>query len=92
MLIIVEIILTIAAWRKGWRWLALLPLSGVLGIAFLIGFLAGAVGSEQDLIIPCLLLDLSGLIALIVMTAQKPKKLHNKELSVLSGTPAQENG
>jgi hypothetical protein len=37
MLLIAEIILTIFAWRAGWKWLALIP----VGVAFLIGFIIG---------------------------------------------------
>jgi len=37
MLLIAEIILTIFAWKAGWKWLALIP----VGVAFLIGFVIG---------------------------------------------------
>ena len=37
MLLIAEIILTIFAWKAGWKWLALIP----IGVAFLIGFVIG---------------------------------------------------
>ena len=44
MLLIIEIILTFFAWRKGWRWIALLP----VGICITIGFFIGLTGGNLD--------------------------------------------
>jgi len=77
MLLIVEGILTIVAWRKGWRGWALLPLGIVLGLAFVIGVaVAAAGGTERDAVGFGLVLDLMGMAALIGMTVRGPKKVH----------------
>ena len=46
MLTIVEIVLTVAAWRKGWGARALLPLGCSLSFAFILGLIVGATGSS----------------------------------------------
>lgn len=46
MLLILEVILTIFAWRKGWKWLALLPVGIVLILGLLIGFSIGISGGD----------------------------------------------
>ena len=74
MLFIIEIVLTVLAWRKGWKWLSLLP----LGIGFLIGFLIGlSVGTNGGNISSVqgisLVLDIIIIIILGIMTAKSPK-------------------
>ena len=71
MLLILEIILTIVAWNRGWKWFALIP----VGITFCIGFMAGLIvgstgGSVAD-ISWVTVLDIMAVIALIVMIARK---------------------
>jgi len=70
MLLIAEIILTIFAWRKGWKWLALLPLAIAFTIGMIIGFTSGIDGNLGV----AAALDIAAIIALIVMIA-KPKKI-----------------
>ena len=68
MLLIIEIILTIFAWRKGWKWLALLP----VGICVAIGFFIGFTGGNLDgvvVIVP----DLIATLVLILMVIKAPK-------------------
>lgn len=75
MLLTAEILLTIAAWRKGWRGWSLLPMGIVLGVASVIGLAVGtAGGTQQDLIGPGLVLDAMAVVALITMTARSPKR------------------
>jgi len=73
-MLLIEIILTIFVWRKGWKWWSLLP----VGIAFLAGILigmgAGMAGGNIDNIGPAVLLDLFAIIALIVMLVKGPKE------------------
>lgn len=73
-MLLIEIILTIFVWRKGWKWRSLLP----VGIAFLAGILigmgAGMAGGNIDNIGPAVLLDLFAIIALIVMLVKGPKE------------------
>ena len=67
MLLIAEIILTVFAWRKGWKWRALLP----VGIAFGIGLIIGASGGGVTEGI--IFIDVAAVIALIVMVSKAPK-------------------
>jgi hypothetical protein len=82
-MLIIEIILTIFAWRKGWRWLALIPMGLALLIGFIIGLSIGASGgSVADLSGGAILIDVAAIIALIVMVAKGPKakeQLNNEE-------------
>ena len=71
MLFIIEIILTVFAWRNGWKWWALLP----VGIAVLIGIVVGlSVGiSGGSSISPgIVVVDILAIIALVVLVAKKP--------------------
>jgi len=68
MLLIAEIILTIFAWRAGWKWLSLLP----VGIAFAIGLAIGASGGEISAGV--IFVDIAAVIALIIMLVKPPKK------------------
>ena len=77
MLLILEIILTIVSWRKGWRGWALLP-AGIVGfIAFIIGAMAGAAGYSgtqvRGLTVAILPLDLL-CVGVLVWMASKGRK------------------
>lgn len=67
MLLIVEIILTIFAWKKGWRWLSLIP----LGLALLIGMVIGLSGATNLSFI--YIIDILAIVALIIMNVKAPK-------------------
>lgn len=71
MLLIVEIILTVKAWKNGWKGLALLP----LGAAFGLGLVMGAGGVQPD-IGTCLMIELPVLGSLIAMAAKSRKCVH----------------
>ena len=74
MLLLAEIILTIVAWRKGWRIRALLPLGIVGGIGMLWGVGISASGGEVGSVIGLfLLLDLICIGALVRMAIYAPK-------------------
>ena len=76
MLLIAEILLTIAAWKKGWGARAILPMGIVLVLAFIVGFLGGAAGASEGTILGlCLTLDLVGITALIIMTVNPPQRV-----------------
>jgi hypothetical protein len=68
MLLILEIMLTIAAWKRGWKALALIP----VGLAFLVGLLiAGSVepGTDVSEIMPLALIgDGLAIVALVIMS------------------------
>ena len=63
---ILEIILTVIAWRKGWKWLSIIPLC----TAFVIGFLLGL----SNMVPPgAIWLDVFAVVALVIMVFNKPK-------------------
>ena len=69
--LVIEIALTIAAWRRGWRWYALIPLVVAGSIGFSAGFVVGAFGGTVMSLLPYLiLLDLACIVVLIVMVAK----------------------
>jgi hypothetical protein len=73
-MIIIEIILTIFAWIKGWKWYSLIP----VGAAVLIGILVGLTSSYVD-IYSLWWIDFMAIIALIIMVIVPPKKkMENK--------------
>ncbi len=69
MLLILEIILTVTAWKKGWRWWALLPVAIAFGSAFLTGFVIGASGNTIENPLVFIIFDLLLIITQIVLTA-----------------------
>jgi uncharacterized membrane protein YfcA len=84
-MLIIEIILTIFAWRKGWKWLSLIPLGAALLLGLLMGFFVGASGGDLNAAKGlAIFLDLLAIVALIVMVSKKPA-------SAMNSTPTQEN-
>lgn len=76
-MLLLQIIFTVLAWRKGWRARALLP----MGLLFLLAFIVGAAtassgGSIEDIQGLLIFLDLVGLVALIVMSMKAPSESH----------------
>ena len=73
MLLILELGLTIAAWRRGWRFRALIPLAGLMGVAFLIGVAVEVAGGTFENVTPLvILLDLATVGMLVVLTSRAP--------------------
>ncbi len=74
MLLIIEIVLTITAWRKGWGAKALLPGAGGLFVAFLTGAAMGNAGASAGAMLGVLLLlDLSLIGVLSWMVRNEPR-------------------
>ena len=69
MLLIIEIALSIWAWNRGWKWLALLPLGIGVGLGFLIGMAIGASGGDAEDATWIILFDIGVVIASIIMIA-----------------------
>jgi len=69
-MLIVEILMTIFAWRNGWKWLGLIP----LGTAFGIGLILGASGMDPSDMGQLLWIDGLAVIALVVMLVKKGPK------------------
>ena len=87
MLLILEIGLAVAAWRKGWRAWALVPLGVVAGVAFLIGVAVGASGGTAEHVTPLfLLLDLACVGVLIRLAVRGPRQASSLGLPEASGT------
>lgn len=78
MCLILEIVLTIVAWKKGWRWLALLPVCICLVFGLLFGLMLAASGMSQsqlkDMMPVIMIGDVIAIIVLIVMIF-KPRTL-----------------
>lgn len=64
MLLILEIILTIVAWKRGWKSMALIP----VGVVFCIGLIVGATGATAATIASLIIFDVICVIILIVMS------------------------
>jgi len=45
---ILQIILSIVAWNRGWKWLALIPILVALPLGFLIGYIGGSMGYTPE--------------------------------------------
>jgi hypothetical protein len=68
---IIEVILTVTAWRKGWGWKALIPMFLTFCAAFGGGFVLGLMGgSFMDYWPAFILLDVFCIIALACMIAK----------------------
>jgi hypothetical protein len=71
--LIIEIILTIVAWNRGWKWLALIPLGVGVLLGLIIGLIGGSMGSTAEDLSWVVVFDAIVIIALIIMCFVKPK-------------------
>ncbi len=72
---IIEIVLTVIAWRRGWKWWALIPLGAAVSIAFSVGFVIGMLGGSAGPVMPFfMLLDIGCLLALIILIVLPPER------------------
>lgn len=72
---IIEIVLTVVAWNKGWKWWALVPLGLAVSIAFSVGFVVGLFGGSAGPVMPFfMLLDIGCLLALIILIVLPPER------------------
>jgi hypothetical protein len=69
----IEVILMILAWKKGWKGYALLPIGGAVGFALVLS----AINAPLTAAIP---VDLMAIIALIIMIKQ-PRPVPNQLLT-----------
>jgi len=73
-MLIIEIILTVFAWRKGWKWWALLPIAAAFIIGLFLGAGVGASGGDIEAVTGLgIVLDVIAIIVLIFMVAKAPK-------------------
>jgi hypothetical protein len=69
-ILVAQLLLTVQAWRNGWKGWALLP----MGIALLFGLLLGSVTDDVErLVVPGLIGDLLSLGALIGLSVRGPR-------------------
>lgn len=92
MLLILEIALTISAWRKGWKAKALLPLPIAFGVLFLIGIAAAATGSplsEGSMVVVGLLFDLASVGVLSYLAKVSPQEHQARTTREAAPAPGQ---
>ena len=84
MLLLLEVGLTVAAWKKGWGAKALLPVGATLVLGLLFGVAIGLGGGTIEAAAPVALLsDVAAIGILIAMVRRVPNSQ-----PVLAGTPA----
>lgn len=76
MRLIIEIILTIVAWNRGWRWKAIIPVGAGSLLGFIIGFIGGSLGYTVNDMSWVGIFDVFVIIALIIMCICKPKSMN----------------
>ena len=78
---ILEIILTITAYRKGWKTIALIPIAVTLLVGFMSGLAIKAGGGATQTAIPAFFLgDVVCVVVLALLTARAPRTVsHPKE-------------
>jgi hypothetical protein len=80
MMIIIELILTVISWHRGWRWWALLPLIIAFGIRVSMVLMVGMFAiniSEDEFILLTLPLDGVVCIVLTILAVRKPRAVHS---------------
>jgi hypothetical protein len=92
-MMLIQIGLTVTAWRKGWGPKSLVPLGIVVGVAFLTGISLTFSGISSNGVLTAIAipLDLGGAIALLVMSLRAPKSGRANAVPAVvipSGAPA----
>jgi len=76
MLLIIEIALVVAAWKRGWKGLALVPIVAGFALAFMLGGAVGASGGSEDAAFALGLLVDVGIIATLAIMAVVGRRTH----------------
>jgi len=73
---IIEIILTVVAWNRGWRWKSLIPMISLLSLAFLMGAAIGLSGGKMTQASARFIsiLDLICILSLVIMCFKIPNQ------------------
>jgi hypothetical protein len=80
MLLLLEIFLTVRAWKKGWGARALIPMALVFTMGFLLGAAQAAAGATSfTLPAAAVVLDLAAVVALGVMARRAPAHEHGRQ-------------
>ena len=89
MFLILEMILMVKAWRRGWRAWALVPLATTLFVGFLVGMAIAASGGTLDTPPPVLLLgDVACVGVLGVMSARPRSRAEAPGVAAVPGAIA----
>jgi hypothetical protein len=74
MILILEIILTIIAWQRGWKWKALIPVTAAFIMGIFLATISIATGNIPN---PSstVMWDIMAVIALIILCSIKPKEI-----------------
>jgi hypothetical protein len=78
-MIIVEILLTIWAWNRGWKWYSLLPLGIAVFIGLIAGFSIGTSGGSTNDVGWVVVFDVLATIALIIMISIRKKPIDEEK-------------
>jgi hypothetical protein len=74
MLLIIEIALFISAWRKGWRWRALIPVAAMVGAAMVVLAPSIANGATLESVLPTsVIFDIGLIVWLAILRSRAPK-------------------
>ena len=74
-MLLIEIGLAVAAFRRGWRWRVLWPFAAAYAAAFLVGVGIAAGGGTAEGIAPvAVLLEIALLVSLVVMASRAPRR------------------
>lgn len=94
MLLILEIALTIAAWKRGWKGWAIVPLAVAVSLGYVIGMVIVAQGGSMEDIIPFTLVGdgvcIVSLIALAACGRQKVSTYNEKPAAPVMRVPTVE--
>jgi hypothetical protein len=89
--LIIEILLTIKAWHKGWRGYALLPLGIMIPAGLVLGAMIGSAGGGLAQALPAgILLEIVCIGVLIRMAARGPNRAPASVLNLGTEQPAVE--
>src|SRR5262245_43500004 len=71
--LLIEIALTITAWRNGWGAKALFPLAGAFGMGLLLGMAVAATGGKPESVVAFgLIIDVVAIVVLAIMCKSAP--------------------
>jgi hypothetical protein len=72
MLLFVEFILTIIAWKRGWKWWAILPAAIAMIAGFIVDLVVGALGMHDFYTgLVSIILDAFIILALVIMIIRR---------------------
>ncbi len=81
MLLVIEVVLTVAAWRRGWKAWALAPVLGCAGMGVVFGILCGLNGGVEQVFVMGLVIDVICIVTLTVMAVCGRKAIVGKNVS-----------